>query len=287
MKALFSNVDKLAKKRARGGQINPSMSTKYLKADGKQLSKNAEAWIDKNIDNLKDKELLKELSETSPKTYKEVREYLNAQNILKKDKTFIERIKETPNKEGGFAKNPLFKKDDTLTEKVAEAIDSIDTNPVKVDGKLEFGNTDDVFELDKAKERINNGKPLTVAEAEAYAPILKRNGIDVYAELDNSLKEIDERLKPLVDDDGMVTVYRASKIHPKDTYKKDTFFATKKENAEYYGSSWYKGNPSDLKVKEIKVPANLLKRGGSSDTWQLIEDIPVSSVLKSKKANEK
>lgn len=98
------------------------------------------------------------------------------------------------NKQGGFAKNPFFKETDVLTEKVAEAIKSIDTDPVKVNGKLEFGNVDDAFELDKAKARINTGKPLTATEAEYYAPILKRNGIDVYKELDNAMGNVETSL---------------------------------------------------------------------------------------------
>ena len=81
--------------------------------------------------------------------------------------------------------------------------------------------------------------------------------------------KIDERLLPLADGNGIVTVYRASAKFPKGNFKKDTFFATKPENARYYAESWYKGNPSDIKIKEFQIPASLLKRGGSKDAWQL------------------
>lgn len=307
VKALFGDVEALAKKRARSSQINPNLSTKYIKADGKAVSKNAEAWIDKNKDNLKDKALLKDLSETSPKTYKEVREYLNAQNILNRDKTLIERIKETPNKQGGFAKNPFVRKSkDTLGDSLKkdmgksdeffpDAIKVKNIHPAQIETINKFI---DSHHLKEVFSEADTNKLYPILEREGISPDLPQATIvkklesildgttpskGTYVDPDSVVPMqslIDDRLKPLVDNDGMVTVYRAAKTHPKDVYTKDTFFATKKENAEYYGSSWYKGNPSDLEVKEIKVPANLLKRGGSSDTWQLVEDIPVSGVKK-------
>lgn len=127
VKALFGDVDKLVKKRARSTQIDPSLSTKYLKADGKALSKKAEAWIDTNQEKLTDKVLLKNLSEESPKTYKEVREYLNGKRILDREKTLIEKIQDTPNKQGGFAKNPFEKKPkDTLAEGLQDEMRELD-----------------------------------------------------------------------------------------------------------------------------------------------------------------
>ena len=88
---------------------------------------------------------------------------------------------------------------------------------------------------------------------------------------------IDERLAPLADKDGMVTVYRASNKFPSDKLPKDTYVATNSDNARYYAESHYKGNPSDITVRPFKIPASQLKRGGSSDAWQLKEDFNLMS----------
>ena len=82
---------------------------------------------------------------------------------------------------------------------------------------------------------------------------------------------VDERLAPLIDKDGLVTVYRASTKFP-ETLPKDTYVSTKPDNVKYYAASWYKGNPKNIKVKSFKIPAEKLKRGGSIDNWQLTED---------------
>lgn len=101
-------------------------------------------------------------------------------------------------------------------------------------------------------------------------PTFKQN--PVTGKLEGSVKaKIDERLAPLADKDGMVTVYRASSEFP-DTLPKDTFVSTKPDSVRYYAESWYKGNPKDIQVKSFKVPANKLKRAGSVDNWQLNED---------------
>lgn len=92
--------------------------------------------------------------------------------------------------------------------------------------------------------------------------------------------KIDERLIPLVDKDGMVTVYRASSKFPKKILPKETFVSTKSDNARYYAESWYKGNPSNIKIKSFNIPASLLKRGGSNDTWQLNEDFILGNITK-------
>jgi hypothetical protein len=89
--------------------------------------------------------------------------------------------------------------------------------------------------------------------------------------------KIDERLLPLVDKDGMITVHRAAPEFPTDKFSKDTFVATDPKNARYYAESHYKGNPSDIALKSFQIPASLLKRGGSADAWQLVDDYPISS----------
>lgn len=87
---------------------------------------------------------------------------------------------------------------------------------------------------------------------------------------------IDERLAPLADKDGMLTVYRAAANFPKETFAKDTHFATDPKNARYYAESHYSGDPSDIEVRPVQVPASILKRGGSADSWQLKDEYPVS-----------
>ena len=87
------------------------------------------------------------------------------------------------------------------------------------------------------------------------------------------LKKI-ERLAPIVDKDGMVTVYRASAEFP-DTLPKDTYVSTKPDSVRYYAESWYKGDPKDIEIRQFKVPASQLKRGGNADNWQLTDEIPM------------
>lgn len=86
---------------------------------------------------------------------------------------------------------------------------------------------------------------------------------------------IDERLVSLADKDGMVTMYRAAPKFPTDTFAKDTHFATSPKSARYYAESHYAGDPQDITVRSVQVPASKLKRGGSADSWQLKEDYPV------------
>ena len=95
--------------------------------------------------------------------------------------------------------------------------------------------------------------------------------------------KIDERLLPLTDKDGIITVYRASSKFPKNVLLKDTFVATKPSNANYYAQSWYKGDPSNIKLKSFRIPASNLKRGGSNDAWQLISDYTYRQTSNNKK----
>lgn len=120
-------------------------------------------------------------------------------------------------------------------------------------------------------------------KAKAAFNDIKKNGNRGFVKLpgiENTPKagEIDPRLAPLADKDGMVTVYRAAPKFPSDTYAKDTHFATDPKNARYYAESHYQGSPSDITVRSEQIPASLLKRGGSADSWQLTGDYPASSV---------
>lgn len=119
-------------------------------------------------------------------------------------------------------------------------------------------------------------EPLKVVKAAPVAP----KEPNVVVPKTTVASKIDERLAPIADKEGNVTVYRAAPEFPTDTFTKDTHFATKPETARYYSESHYKGEPSDISVREFKVPASLLKRGGSNDSWQLKEDYPVSGAPK-------
>lgn len=207
--------------------------------------------------------------------------------------SIVNKFNSTPNKQGGFAKNPLFKESDVLTEKVSQAINDIDTNPVKVNGKLEFGNTNDIFELDKAKARINTGKPLTVPEAEYYAPILKRNGIDVYAELDNAMPPKKTVNTPLYKEaqkyksaeefvNKQEPVYHGSDYQLYELENKPIFTTPDKKTAESFGdevNNLYV-NPN----KKVKV-LDLESQSGKQEINKLFNEIKSETEIKMKDLN--
>lgn len=126
-------------------------------------------------------------------------------------------------------------------------------------------------EVKRVSDNLLKHNPgLTKSDAEAMArDIIKGREFSSGKKLGLT---IDERLKPLADKDGMVTMYRAAPDFPTDKFTKDTHFATDPKNARYYAESHYTGDPSDITVREIQVPASQLKRGGSADSWQLKED---------------
>jgi hypothetical protein len=109
--------------------------------------------------------------------------------------------------------------------------------------------------------------PKTNPMSKTTAPVISKT----IPQEQSLINNIDERLQPIADKDGMVTVYRASAKFPK-TLPKDTYVSTTPDSVRYYAESWYKGDPKNIKVESFKVPANKLTRGGNKDNWQLTED---------------
>jgi hypothetical protein len=119
-----------------------SRSSKY-KIDGKPLSKEAEVIIDTNKDlSRADKKIVMEdMREKNPQVYKDVIEYENLARrrtslegdsiVTGKKKSVLNRLRDkienTPNKQGGFIKNPLSK---SLSKELDQA-DSFDPSAIK------------------------------------------------------------------------------------------------------------------------------------------------------------
>lgn len=214
-----------------------------------------------------------------------------------------EDIKKTPNMQGGYIKNPLASLSESegkgilgkqgqktslpnttmSVSKVNKAID--DDIAGNIDMLIEHAGDPTVrktISIDKLQELedIRNAvttRSLSSSERRAYNEIAASLGREdlVYSPTGSKLQPksdiIDERLVPLADKGGMVTVYRASAKFP-DILPKDTYVSTNPDNIRYYAESWYKGDPKDIQVKSFKIPANKLKRGGTQDNWQLTED---------------
>ena len=76
---------------------------------------------------------------------------------------------------------------------------------------------------------------------------------------------------------GTETLYRVAPNFPKDNWEAGTYFATSPETARYYAESHYKGDPSDLKVIEVKLPSSLIyERTAGGANVRLRDSFPVS-----------
>ena len=101
--------------------------------------------------------------------------------ITGKKKSLIPRIKDTPNKKGGFAKNPFVRKNkiaDELNDQVLKQLSDYDPLPVNSNVELGFGDVDANFRLDELK-------------ALSDKRLLKQEEIDEAKELLKKVKAID------------------------------------------------------------------------------------------------
>lgn len=165
---------------------NKGNSNKYISGNGKFVSKDAETIIDLNKELSKTDRYLvmDDLQKENPKLYKEVIEFENLEryrnasdnvNVLTgKNKSFIQRIKDIPNKQGGFAKNPFVRKD-IENERILKSLSEYDPLPVTSSRGLEFGDDTANFRLDELKA-LNDKRLLKPNEIQEASDLLKKVG---------------------------------------------------------------------------------------------------------------
>ncbi len=76
-------------------------------------------------------------------------------------------------------------------------------------------------------------------------------------------------------DEEMVTVYHASPKMPKTgNWRKDTYFASTADEANYYASSHHNGK---IDIQKVEIPKRLLHKNNTNNIYQLKEEYPIKT----------